>query len=78
MCLGIPGQVEAIIGNAGTVKIGDAQIKVGLDLVPEVAVDDYVLIHARFAVQIIDQHEAMVTWGLIKELAGDEGCETSS
>lgn len=67
----------SITGNIGTVKIGDAQIKVGLDLVPEVAVEDYVLIHAGFAVQIIDQHEAMITWELIKELAEYEGCETS-
>lgn len=69
MCLGVPGQVIEIEGNMGTVKIGEAKIKVGLDLVPEVAVGDHVLVHAGFAVQIIDQKEASATWELVKELA---------
>lgn len=72
MCLGVPGQVLSITGNMGTVKIGEAQIQVGLELVPQVTVGDHVLIHAGFAVQIIDAGEASATWELIKELAAYE------
>ena len=69
MCLGVPGEVIKIEGNIGTLKVGDAQIQAGLDLVPAAAVGDHVLIHAGFAVQIIDKQEALVTWQLIKEIA---------
>lgn len=69
MCLGVPGEVIEIKGTIGTVKIGDAHIQVGLDLVPDAAVGDHVLVHAGFAVQTIDEQEAAVTWQFIKELA---------
>lgn len=75
MCLGVPGQVIKIEGNIGTVKIGDAQIQAGLDLIPEVVEGDHVLVHAGFAVQIIDKQEALVTWQFIKELAEYEHAE---
>jgi hydrogenase expression/formation protein HypC len=75
MCLGVPGEVIKIEGNIGTVQIGDAQIQAGLDLIPAVAVGDHVLVHAGFAVQIIDKQEALVTWLLIKELAKYEHAE---
>ena len=69
MCLGVPGELTNIDSSIGTVKIGDTDLYVGLDLVPEVKVGDYVLVHAGFAVQIIDREEALETWQLIKELA---------
>lgn len=69
MCLGVPGQVIEISGNMGIVKIGDAQVKAGLDLVANVEVGDHVLVHAGFVVQAIEEHEAAVTWQLLKELA---------
>lgn len=72
MCLAIPGKVLEIINNTGIVEIGDVKLKVGLDLLPEVAVNDYVLIHAGFAIQLIDKEAALETWELIKELAEDE------
>ncbi len=72
MCLGVPGQVIEVTENIGTVKIGDTQIKVGLDLIPHVSEGDHVLVHAGFAVQIIDELEASLTWELIKELAEHE------
>ncbi|QNB46772.1 HypC/HybG/HupF family hydrogenase formation chaperone [Thermanaerosceptrum fracticalcis] len=68
MCLGVPGQVIEIKNNIGVVKISDTLIKVGLDLVRPVNVGDYVLIHAGFAIQVIDQEEALLTWQLIKEM----------
>ncbi|HBW34057.1 HypC/HybG/HupF family hydrogenase formation chaperone [Desulfosporosinus sp. BICA1-9] len=72
MCLGVPGEIIEINETIGTVKIGDTQIKVGLDLVSPVRVGDHVLVHAGFAVQVIDAYEASLTWELIKELATNE------
>lgn len=67
MCIGIPGEIIDIDGNAGVVKVGELHLTVGLDLVPEVVVGDFVLIHAGYAVQTIDPEEAAATWDLIKE-----------
>lgn len=69
MCLGVPGRILEVIGNMAMVEIGEARTKVGLDLVPDARVGDYVLVHAGFAVQIVNEAEARTTWELIKELA---------
>lgn len=72
MCLGVPGRIIEVSGKWAVVKIGGACTKVGLDLVSEVRVGDYVLVHAGFAVQIVNEAEARTTWELIKELAEHE------
>lgn len=69
MCLGVPGKIIEVSGRWAAVEIGGARTNVGLDLVPEARVGDYVLVHAGFAVQIVNEAEARITWELIKELA---------
>ncbi|APC09245.1 HypC/HybG/HupF family hydrogenase formation chaperone [Neomoorella thermoacetica] len=70
MCLGVPGQVVSKDGHTGMVKIGDLVVRVGLDLVPEAAVGDHVLVHAGFAIQVINENEAALTWQLLEKMAG--------
>jgi hydrogenase expression/formation protein HypC len=42
--------------------------KVSLDLVPEAAANDYVLVHAGFAIQVIDEADAKETLELLLQM----------
>ncbi len=73
MCLGIPGRVDKIEGEMATVEFGGADRQVSLELVPgEVNVGDYVLVHAGFALERIDEDEARETLQMLKEAIGLE------
>ena len=60
MCLAIPGKVIKIFDdNTAEIEIGGIIKKASLDLIGSVKLDDYVLLHAGFAIEVIDQKEAM-------------------
>lgn len=58
MCLSIPAKVEKIDGEMATVSVGGTIYKTSLQMVDDVAVGDYVLMHTGFAIQKIDEEEA--------------------
>jgi hydrogenase expression/formation protein HypC len=68
MCLSIPGKVIEVDGNMAKVSVGGSIVNVGLHLVDNVRVGDYVLVHTGFALQKISEEEALETLRLIKEL----------
>jgi len=72
MCLAIPGKVISIDDNIGMVEVSGVTRKVSFDLTPEVKVGDYVLVHAGFAIEVIDEEEALKTLEIFKELAEHE------
>lgn len=74
MCLAIPGKVLNIDGNKGIVEIGNMRREVFMHLVPEATVDEYVLVHAGCAIQMIDEEEAKITLDILKEIAQNEIC----
>lgn len=60
MCLAIPGKVKKIFdNNTAEIEIGGIIKNASLDLIPQIVVGDYVLLHAGFAIQVIDQKEAL-------------------
>ena len=67
MCLAVPGQVVAIEGSIAKVDFGGVQRETNVSLV-EVKVGDYVIVHAGFAIQIMDEDEAKETLKLWEEL----------
>jgi len=72
MCLAVAGRVVSIDGMNGIVEVGGIKREAGLHLVPEVKVGDYVLLHAGFAIQIIDEKEAIETMKLLEEMFQSE------
>ncbi|MGQ9513779.1 MAG: HypC/HybG/HupF family hydrogenase formation chaperone [Thermoproteota archaeon] len=68
MCLGIPAKVISIEGSSADVEVGGAIRKVNIQLLSEVRVGEYVLLHAGFAIQKIDEKEAIETLKLLEEL----------
>jgi hydrogenase expression/formation protein HypC len=58
MCLSIPGQITQIEGDMAKVSVQGVLLNVALHLVDGAKVGDYVLVHAGFALQIIDIEHA--------------------
>lgn len=68
MCLAIPMQLTHIEGPQGTVNTGGVSCEVRLDLVEAPRVGDYVLVHAGYAITVLDEAEAQETLALLTEL----------
>ncbi len=80
MCLAVPMRlVELTPAGAagvrvGVVEVGGLQRKVRLDLLDDVRVGDQLLVHAGFAIQVIDPAEAERLVSMLEELiAGEPG-----
>lgn len=71
MCLAVPMKIVSIDGDLGTVEIGGVGRKIGLTLIENPREGDYVLVHAGFAIQRIDEEEAKKTVELIDEVFGE-------
>ena len=76
MCLAIPMQLTEIKGYMGIAELSGVRREVGLHLIQDPRVGDYVIVHAGFAIQKVDEQEAMETITLLREaaeLADQEG-----
>lgn len=68
MCLAIPAQVKSLDGqNLATVDILGVSRSISVDLTPSVNVGEFVLVHAGFAIEVIDEAQAQETLQLIRE-----------
>lgn len=72
MCVAVPCRLVEIDGQNGTAEIGGATLKVRLDLLDQPRVGDYVLIHAGFAIQSMDEQAALETLALLSEAMTNE------
>ncbi len=73
MCLGIPGEILSI--EVDEQQMRKAKVRFGgitrdayLDLVPEAAVGDYVIVHVGFAISKVDAEQAQETFQLLEEM----------
>jgi len=74
MCLAIPGKIVEIDSKKehAVVDYGDGtRRKANITLV-EVKIGDYVLVHAGFAIQVLDEKEAKETLKLFREMLSME------
>ena len=69
MCLSVPGKVVEIQNNMAKVEVGGVLRDVSMDVCPDVVVGDYVLIHTGFAIQKLDEKEALETLDLLRKMA---------
>ena len=67
MCLAIPGRIVKIEGEHAIVDYGGASRKANISLV-DVNVGDYVIVHAGFAIQKLNEEEAIETLKTWEEL----------
>lgn len=69
MCLAVPARIEKISGAEAEVDMGGITRKASLMLTPGAQVGDYVLLHAGFAISIVDETEAEETLRLLTEIS---------
>ena len=67
MCLAVPMKVIEIREDMGDVEVGGVKREVGLMLLDDVRVGDWVIIHAGFAISKLDETQAEETLDLLKE-----------
>ncbi|MCK5614665.1 HypC/HybG/HupF family hydrogenase formation chaperone [Candidatus Pacearchaeota archaeon] len=72
MCLGIPMKVIKINDGLGIVELGGVKREISLQLVEDIKIGDYVIIHAGFAIQKLNEEEAEETLSLLREIVGEE------
>lgn len=75
MCLAVPARVTEISEGTGLVDIAGVVREVSFMLLPEARVGDYVLLHAGYALQKVDEAEAEETIRLLAEIAEAGGSE---
>ncbi len=71
MCIAVPLEVREIKGNIAKAGVGNAIREVYLDLMDEVKVGDFILVHAGFAIEKLDKEEAEKTLSLFKEIVDE-------
>ncbi len=71
MCLAIPMRLVEIDGATGVAEVDGVSRQVRLDLLPEVALGDYILIHAGLAIARVDPEHAQETLDLLRTLADE-------
>ncbi len=69
MCLAVPGRIVAIDGQNATVDFSGVERKVFVDLLPDLRVGEYVLVHAGFAIQRLETSEAKEIFMQLEEAA---------
>ena len=68
MCLALPMRITAVDGTLATIATAGLEQRASLMLVPEAKVGDYVLVHAGFAISVLDEAEANETLELLREI----------
>ena len=69
MCLAVPALVKSVDGYEAEVELSGVTRRASLMLTPEAKVGDYVLLHAGYAINVVDQSEAEETLSMLREMA---------
>ena len=77
MCLAVPARIMSLTGDLATIDLGGVSREASLSLTPEARVGDYVLLHAGFAIQTLDEAEAQETLRLFEEMLAQEPAQGS-
>ncbi|MEZ5279228.1 MAG: HypC/HybG/HupF family hydrogenase formation chaperone [Acidimicrobiales bacterium] len=72
MCLGVPGKITEIREERGTrmatVDFGGVTKDICLAFSPEAGVGEYAIVHAGFAITILDEESALETLAMMREV----------
>ena len=68
MCLAVPGKIIEINENKAIVDMSGVKLETYLNLLEDVKVDDYVIIHAGFAIEKLSNEEADERLKLFREI----------
>ena len=75
MCLAVPAKIVSLNANVddllrtGNVDFSGVQKEISLAYVPEAQIGDYVIVHAGFALSVLDENEALASLQAFQDLA---------
>ena len=72
MCLAIPGRIVELEADKAMVDAMGNRFKAKTTLLPQAKLGDVVLVHAGFAISLVDEEEAKKTWELFAEIENFE------
>lgn len=73
MCLAVPARIKRVEPSGqGVVDYLGSEVAVSFALLPQAKKGDWVIVHAGFAISILDKKEARETLKLFRELAESE------
>jgi hydrogenase expression/formation protein HypC len=73
MCLAVPMKlIEIAPDGSGKVEAGEVTYSINLTLVPHARVSDYLIIHAGFAISVLDEEEAKKTLELFTDTSVED------
>jgi hydrogenase expression/formation protein HypC len=79
MCLGIPAKVVQIDkSNLGKVDYLGTKVKTNFELLDNLKVGDWVILHAGFAISRLNEEEARETFSLLREMAEKDALANKS
>jgi hydrogenase expression/formation protein HypC len=67
MCLSIPAKVEQIDGEMAVVSVGGTKYNASLQMLDDVKIGDYILLHTGFAIQKMSEEEALESLKVFEE-----------
>lgn len=73
MCLAIPAQLIEVEGSEALADLHGNRVRISTLLVGDVKVGDWVLVHAGFAIQQLDESEAKETFAVLREAEAAQG-----
>jgi len=68
MCLGIPLKIVEINGKEALGELNGVRKKIRVDLIENLKLGDYVMVHAGFALEIMKEEEANDTLKILEEI----------
>lgn len=72
MCLAVPARIVELQDDMATIEVDGVRRSVSTLLVPDLELGDYVITHAGFALQRVDEEQAQESIRLLRQLAQGE------
>jgi hydrogenase expression/formation protein HypC len=77
MCLGVPMRVYSIDGSSARVELGGLTKEISIMLLPSAKVGDYLIVHAGFAIERIEEEAAQRTIEYLRQIAAEQETKNS-
>lgn len=68
MCLAIPMKIKRLEGEMAQVEAGSLMRRINIQMISNIRIGDYVLVHAGFAIEKLDPKKAQETLRLLNEI----------
>ncbi len=68
MCLAVPMRIISKADSTGVAEMGGVKKDISFIMCPEAEIDDYVIVHAGFAIEILDENEANERLKLFRQI----------